>query len=68
MLFMQSMTKHADKLSKCLESKLRDKGTSLGGLPGYDQGSSWAMEVGSHLKVCPMTVENINMHEWANAD
>ncbi|KAG5567443.1 hypothetical protein RHGRI_002856 [Rhododendron griersonianum] len=62
MLFMQSITKHADKLSKCVESKLRDKGTSLGGLPGYDQGSSWAMEVGSHLKVCPIMVENINMN------
>ncbi|KAI8574433.1 hypothetical protein RHMOL_Rhmol01G0353300 [Rhododendron molle] len=62
MLFMQSITKHADKLSKCVESKLHDKGTSLGGLPGYDQGSSWAMEVGSHLKVCPIMVENINVN------
>ncbi|KAH7834575.1 hypothetical protein Vadar_017488 [Vaccinium darrowii] len=62
MLFMQSITKHADKLSKCLESKLRDKGTGLGGFPGYDQGSSWAMEVGSHLKVCPIMVENISMN------
>ncbi|KAG5567447.1 hypothetical protein RHGRI_002858 [Rhododendron griersonianum] len=62
MLFMQSITKHADKLSIFLDLKLRNKGTSLGGLPGYDQGSSWAMEVGSHLKVCPMMAENINMN------
>ncbi|KAE8685539.1 hypothetical protein F3Y22_tig00111096pilonHSYRG00168 [Hibiscus syriacus] len=26
----------------------------------YDQGSSWAVEVGSHLKVCSIVVENIN--------
>ncbi|KAH7862258.1 hypothetical protein Vadar_002166 [Vaccinium darrowii] len=62
MLFMQSITKHADKLSKCLESKLCNNETALGGLPGYHQGSSWAMEVGSHLKVCPIMVENINMN------
>ncbi|XP_058222274.1 transcription factor EMB1444-like [Rhododendron vialii] len=62
MLFMQSIIKHADTLSKCVESKLHYKRTSLGGLPGYDQGSSWAMEVGSHLKVCPIMVENINVN------
>lgn len=27
-----------------------------------DQGSSWAMEVGGDLKVCPIIVENINMN------
>lgn len=54
MLFLQSTTKHADKLKKCAESKAKEK--------GYDQGSSWAVEVGSHLKVCTIIVENLNMN------
>lgn len=28
----------------------------------YEQGSSWAMEVGPHMKVCPIKVETINMN------
>lgn len=58
MLFMQCITKHADKLDKCAESKLLDKRGSA----DYEQGTSWAMEVGSHLKACPIKVENINMN------
>ncbi|KAK1420546.1 hypothetical protein QVD17_22230 [Tagetes erecta] len=50
MLFMQCVTKHADKIDKCAESKL---------LGSEEQGSSWAMEVGNDLKVCPIIVENI---------
>ncbi|XP_057472841.1 transcription factor EMB1444-like [Actinidia eriantha] len=38
MLFMQSITKHADKVYTCTESK--DKETVLRGLPRYDQGSN----------------------------
>ena len=30
--------------------------------PGYEQGSSWAVEVGGHMKICPIVVENINMN------
>ncbi|XP_059626005.1 transcription factor EMB1444-like isoform X2 [Cornus florida] len=61
MLFLQSITRHADKLNECAESKLCDKGTGIRGLSSCEQGSSWAVEVGSHLKVCPIMVENINM-------
>ena len=42
--------------------QLCDKKTVVRGLPSYDQGSTWAMEVGSHLKVCPIMIENINMN------
>ena len=28
--------------------------------PGYEQGSSWAVEVGGHMKICPILVENLN--------
>lgn len=29
---------------------------------GYEQGSSWAVEVGGHMKICPILVENLNMN------
>lgn len=59
MLFLQSITKHADKLSKCAESKMHQRGTGIQG-SSYEQGSSWAVEMGSHLKVCSIVVENLN--------
>ncbi|KAE8686079.1 hypothetical protein F3Y22_tig00111085pilonHSYRG00005 [Hibiscus syriacus] len=60
MVFLQGITKHADKLSKCAESKMHHKGADLLGSSNYEQGSSWAVELGSHLKVCSIVVENIN--------
>ncbi|XP_059660377.1 transcription factor bHLH155 [Cornus florida] len=60
-LFLQSMTTHAEKLNKCAESKLRDKESGIQRLSNNVQGSSWAVEVGSHLKV-PIVVENINLN------
>ncbi|KAI8523022.1 hypothetical protein RHMOL_Rhmol13G0042300 [Rhododendron molle] len=60
MIFMQSITKHAEKLNKCTKSKVHDKKTVLRGLPTYDHGSTWAVEVGSVVTVCPIMVENIN--------
>ncbi|KAK2998768.1 hypothetical protein RJ639_024656 [Escallonia herrerae] len=62
MLYMQCITKHADKLDKFAESKLLGKGTGVTRSSNYEQGSSWAMEVGSELKVCPIVVENLNMN------
>ncbi|KAL9243012.1 hypothetical protein vseg_016954 [Gypsophila vaccaria] len=60
MAFMQNVTKHSDKLSKCAKSKgCGDMGV-LGS--GFEQGSSWAVEVGGHMKICPILVENINMN------
>ncbi|CAO2818799.1 unnamed protein product [Amaranthus hypochondriacus] len=61
MVFMQSVTKHADKLSNCVKS--RGCSNEMGALgPGHEQGSSWAVEVGGHMKICPIVVENINMN------
>ncbi|XP_033509458.1 transcription factor EMB1444-like isoform X1 [Nicotiana tomentosiformis] len=62
MVFMQSITKHADKLKKCSASKLVDKELGISGSSFLEHGSSWAMEVGSNLKVCPMRVENLSMN------
>ncbi|KAI3773020.1 hypothetical protein L6452_04217 [Arctium lappa] len=59
MAFMQCITKHADKIDKCAEFKLVSKER---GICGQDQGSSWAMEVGNELEVCPIIVENIGVN------
>ncbi|KAJ6708915.1 TRANSCRIPTION FACTOR BHLH155-LIKE ISOFORM X1-RELATED [Salix koriyanagi] len=63
MLFLDSITKHADKLNKCAEPKMHQKETDAS---DYEQGSSWAVEVGSHLKVSSIIVENLNK-KWTNA-
>ncbi|XP_016506491.2 transcription factor EMB1444 isoform X2 [Nicotiana tabacum] len=62
MVFMQSITKHAEKLKKCSASKLVAKELGISGSSSHEHGSSWAMEVGSNLKVCPMRVENLSMN------
>ncbi|KAL2540682.1 Transcription factor bHLH [Abeliophyllum distichum] len=61
MLFMQSITTHADKLNRCSASKLLDKDMGIGSSCN-EQGSSWAVEVGNNPKACPIVVENINMN------
>ncbi|KAJ4891375.1 Transcription factor bHLH155 [Raphanus sativus] len=55
MLFLQNVTKHADKLSKSANSKMQQKETGA-------QGSTCAVEVGGHLQVCSIIVENLNKH------
>ncbi|CAA0823976.1 Transcription factor EMB1444 [Striga hermonthica] len=62
MMFLQSVTKHADKLNKCSVSKLLAKETGIRRFSCRDQGSSWAVELGNSHKVCPIIVENINMN------
>ncbi|CAK7346429.1 unnamed protein product [Dovyalis caffra] len=57
MLFLESITKHSDKLNKCAEPKMHQKGTDAS---NCEQGSSWAVEVGGHLKVSSIIVENLN--------
>ncbi|KAK1373118.1 Transcription factor EMB1444 [Heracleum sosnowskyi] len=59
-LFMQCTTDQAEKLDKCAESKLVNQETVTCGSFGNEHGSSWAMEVGNHLRVLPVTVENID--------
>ncbi|KFK31230.1 hypothetical protein AALP_AA6G085400 [Arabis alpina] len=53
MLFLQNVTKHADKLSKSATTKMQQKETGT-------QGSSCAVEVGGHLQVSSIIVENLN--------
>ncbi|KAL1208808.1 Transcription factor LHW [Cardamine amara subsp. amara] len=51
MLFLQNVSKHADKLKQTGESKIMKED---GG------GATWAFEVGSKSMVCPIVVEDIN--------
>ncbi|XP_022891825.1 uncharacterized protein LOC111406669 [Olea europaea var. sylvestris] len=62
MLFLQSVTKHADKLKQTGESKLQinGKGGGLLSKDNYEGGATWAYEVGSQSMVCPIIVEDLN--------
>ncbi|KAL5059669.1 hypothetical protein RYX36_031273 [Vicia faba] len=62
MLFLQSITKHADKLTKFAnsKSKMHHLEANILGSSSNEQGSSWAMEVGGHLKVHSILVENLS--------
>ncbi|KAL5981899.1 hypothetical protein ACLOJK_015966 [Asimina triloba] len=61
MIFLQSVTSHAEKLKRCAESKLSGKGSRLLQTCNQERGASWALEVGSQFKACPIIVENLNM-------
>ncbi|XP_021720561.1 transcription factor LHW-like isoform X1 [Chenopodium quinoa] len=61
MLFLQSVTKHADKLKQTVESKVAKK---EGGMPLKDEfqsSATWAFELGSQSLVCPIVVEDLNL-------
>ncbi|XP_002513717.2 transcription factor LHW [Ricinus communis] len=60
MLFLQSVTKHADKLKETGESKIMDKKGGLVLKDGFEGGATWAFEVGSQSMVCPIIVEDLN--------
>ncbi|XP_066357635.1 transcription factor LHW-like [Miscanthus floridulus] len=58
MLFLQSVTKHADNLKDSSESKI------LGGENGplkdyFEGGATWAFDVGSQSMTCPIIVEDL---------
>ncbi|XP_019053889.1 PREDICTED: transcription factor EMB1444-like isoform X2 [Nelumbo nucifera] len=61
-LFLQSVTKHADKLRKCAQSKLQCKRMDLLGSYNHEYNSSCNLEVGIQIKTCPIIVENLNMN------
>ncbi|CAI8592821.1 unnamed protein product [Vicia faba] len=62
MLFLQSVTKHADKLKKTGESKIISKEGGLVLKDNFEGGATWAYEVGSQSMVCPIIVEDLNTH------
>ncbi|KAI4382220.1 hypothetical protein MLD38_008209 [Melastoma candidum] len=60
MLFLQSVTKHADKLKQTRESKIRDKEGGLLLKDNFEGGATWAFEVGSQSMICPIIVEDLS--------
>ncbi|OWM72195.1 hypothetical protein CDL15_Pgr018079 [Punica granatum] len=68
MLFLQNVTKYADKLKRSDEPKLvaHENGVVLkdesrrGGEAGSSGGTTWAFEVGSQSMVCPIIVEDLS--------
>ncbi|XP_075491628.1 transcription factor LHW-like isoform X3 [Primulina tabacum] len=62
MLFLQSVTKHSDKLKQTGEPKLQITNTdgSLLLKNNFEGGATWAYEVGSQSMVCPLIVEDLN--------
>ncbi|MFS8007713.1 putative transcription factor bHLH family [Helianthus anomalus] len=60
MLFLQSVTKHADKLKQTGESKIVSKDGGVLLKDNFEGGVTWAYEVGSQSMVCPIIVEDLN--------
>ncbi|KAK6926512.1 Transcription factor MYC/MYB N-terminal [Dillenia turbinata] len=60
MLFLQSVTKHADKLKQTGESKIVSKEGGLLLKDNFEGGATWAYEVGSQSVVCPIIIEDLN--------
>lgn len=60
LLFLQSVTKHADKLKQNCEPKVLDKDISFLGKGHMEGGTSWALEVGGQSMTCPIIVENMS--------
>lgn len=60
MLFLQSVSKHADKLKLTGESKIISKDGGLLLKDNFEGGATWAYEVGSQSMVCPIIVEDLN--------
>ncbi|XP_043719505.1 transcription factor LHW-like [Telopea speciosissima] len=60
MLFLQSVTKHADKLKQSGESKIISKEGRLLMKDKFEGGATWAYEVGSQSMIYPIIVEDLN--------
>jgi hypothetical protein len=60
MLFLQSVTKHADKLRQTGDSKIISKEGGIMLKDNIEGGATWAYEVGSQSMVCPIIVEDLN--------
>nr|XP_043634861.1 transcription factor LHW isoform X2 [Erigeron canadensis] len=60
MLFLQNVTRHADKLNKMGDSKNVSKDGGLLLRDNFEGGATWAYEVGSQTMVCPIIVEDLN--------
>ncbi|XP_052138558.1 transcription factor LHW-like [Oryza glaberrima] len=61
MVFLQSVTKHADNLKDSNESKIHGGGENGPLLKDYfEGGATWAFDVGSQSMTCPIIVEDLD--------
>ncbi|XP_072964381.1 transcription factor LHW-like isoform X1 [Typha angustifolia] len=60
MLFLQSVTKHADKLKEAGEPKIISKEGNLLLKDNFEGGATWAFDVGTQSMACPIIVEDLN--------
>ncbi|WOL12733.1 transcription factor LHW isoform X2 [Canna indica] len=60
MLFLQSVTKHADDLKVAGEPKISNEEGGLLLKENFDGGATWAFEVGTQPMICPIVVEDLN--------
>ncbi|XP_008784115.2 transcription factor LHW-like isoform X2 [Phoenix dactylifera] len=60
MLFLQSVSKHVDKLKEIGEPKIISKEGGPLLEDNFDGGATWAFEVGSQSMICPIMVEDLN--------
>ncbi|KAF8403377.1 hypothetical protein HHK36_011479 [Tetracentron sinense] len=60
MQFLDSVTKHADKLKQTGESKISSRKGGLLLNENFEGGATWAFEVGSQSMVCPIIVEDLH--------
>jgi hypothetical protein len=60
MLFLQSVTKHADKLKDSTESKILGNENGPVWKDYFEGGATWAFDVGSQSMTCPIIVEDLD--------
>lgn len=60
MLFLQSVTKHADKLKDSTESKILGNENGPVWEDYFEGGATWAFDVGSQSMTCPIIVEDLD--------
>uniref|UniRef100_A0ACD5X3F6 Uncharacterized protein n=1 Tax=Avena sativa TaxID=4498 RepID=A0ACD5X3F6_AVESA len=60
MLFLQSVTKHADKLKDSTESKILGSENGPVWKDYFEGGATWAFDVGSQSMTCPIVVEDLD--------
>ncbi|KAF6161163.1 hypothetical protein GIB67_007804 [Kingdonia uniflora] len=61
MLFLRSVTDQAEKLEQCINQKVSvKKNIKSCQTPDRQNGSSWAVEVGSQFGLCPIVVKDLD--------
>ncbi|KAI3868413.1 hypothetical protein MKX03_000832 [Papaver bracteatum] len=60
MLYLESVTEHAEKLKRCDGTKLHANGMGILGSFDCPHGASWALQAESQEKVCPITLKSFD--------